>query len=606
MGSLDQAQYLENSLKHRSDFIDCNVLSNFLFQQKLTIGLFIDDIDEKLLSVDHERGGTPSNTIPIGGYLTGPNGIGIPDIKLKLFSVYYRDFGGPEINPLPGLISVDATSGGFRIDLDKNFYKNYLRNHDSAGLSDNKLIRIYLEFYKIEGQPRLDPRSVMRTPPFFNTKGCLEILLDRFSVRILNLLQQPPGQASDSRWWEDLITNLNNLDIDLSVIDSNTVNAILISPSPPKPEVIPVCPIDIVNDLFPSFKPANLKTILKNKLSQVIKFGNTDQEVDDSFDPILVSPKINEPLCVPLKRISLETILPGAGNLENNVVFLMEENRPFVEGFINAANAEMGSELVFNEFFTDQRGTIFRYFWESTTLEDGIDPITGALEEVPPSDIDDIHTWDNELGKNKTKNMMGQDLTQDRDISLVLVIKGDVIRRYPDILAYALKCDDFLTQHNVNNFSESDDSVIQEMIDPIFRTRLGPNILCIGFPIARTQLKKTPEHDFEYYFVLQQPLELPNFGADVIDPDIDDDCDTLLGSSTPIGPDSKQLKYDLSWSHLIKSGCLASNNYIDNFCPACFSFDQTSDPTSASIAAVTYQLPIRVVYHASSLIDLKD
>ncbi len=590
-----KAEYVHSSLRHYSQFTDdCTPLVEFLQQHQLKITLVIEE----------DR--STSDNFFLVGTLTDQGGMGINGVTVKLFRV---DTFTPPPEP------IDVTSGGPRLSDDDTIepdpsdvdtpepdrieieHDRIVINGDGVFrislspviLSTEGFVRIYLEFSDFSQADRGRSFSDDDSLLLLNTKGCLEIHCTNDALRIFNRLPKRKEQEKDRLFLTDFSNCLTELGLELP----SAISSMVLDPTPPpKPEIILVSSVNFTNDVFPKFTPHNLRMVLKNKLSQVIQFNDPLQTFDEKFDPIRVTPRIDDPLCVPLKQISLETILPGVGKLENNIVFLMEENRRFIESFICPANQELGLELLFNEFYTDQRGTIFRYFWESTTFEAVLDTITEKIDYILPSDIDDIHTWKEKIGSNKTKNMSGGPLNPPRTANLVLVLKGDVIRRYPDIIFYCLKCKKLLDKSTVNDFTESGE--ILEIIDPIFQTQLGADILCVGFPIALTDLRNS---DDEYYFVLQQPLDLPVFGADAVDPESSDGgCDTL---------ESSQLKYELSWSHLIKSGCLASNNYIDNFCPACFSFNQTSDPTSASIAAVTYQLPMRVVYHASSLIDLK-
>ena len=79
----------------------------------------------------------------------------------------------------------------------------------------------------------------------------------------------------------------------------------------------------------------------------------------------------------------------------------------------------MNNELRWREFPTDMRGTIFRRFWDRKRAPD--DP---AGDDIP-----EIHGWTEPLGANYPPHDV------DRTEALVLLIRGDLIRKYGMILA---------------------------------------------------------------------------------------------------------------------------------------------------------------------------
>ena len=183
----------------------------------------------------------------------------------------------------------------------------------------------------------------------------------------------------------------------------------------PKQEVIPVEEIDTGREFWAKF---NIKKVLTQKLKGVIKLGG-DRSIPENFDPIMAAPKIERATYQPLAALSADYMLPGIENLANNGVTLCEENRRFIEAYMVGLNHEMGRELVWHRYPTDRRGTIFAYFWDTIKAK------------APPADIKEIHKWLDNLGSNNSQPIKGK--------NLVLVIKGDLIRRYPSTIVYALK-----------------------------------------------------------------------------------------------------------------------------------------------------------------------
>ena len=80
-------------------------------------------------------------------------------------------------------------------------------------------------------------------------------------------------------------------------------------------------------------------------------------------------------------------------------------------------NTEMGRELMWREYPTDQRGSYFRKFWDQSELP--------KKEELKSKyyDIEDIDKWKGKLGSNHRSG---------KSPMLVFAIKGDLMLTYPD------------------------------------------------------------------------------------------------------------------------------------------------------------------------------
>ena len=96
------------------------------------------------------------------------------------------------------------------------------------------------------------------------------------------------------------------------------------------------------------------------------------------------------------------------------------------------------------------------------------------------------------------------------EANLVLVIKGDVIRRYPDIIVYAIKCNAVVT--TVESYNNSS----KVLIEPLFRAQLGEDIGIWGFPLSLEDLTEASNSE-THFFVLQEQQDLPVFGFDLSD-----------------------------------------------------------------------------------------
>ena len=135
----------------------------------------------------------------------------------------------------------------------------------------------------------------------------------------------------------------------------------------------------------------------------------------DPLEPVMAAPVFPQPMYAPLVNIGREWLLPGLDQMDPDAIALFATNWSFVESFLVGLNHELARKLLWNGYPTDQRGTYFRRFWDIYGSDD-----TGG--EVGP-----IHLWTAPLGNN-------EELTTD---PLILLVRGEVIRRYPNVVVYA-------------------------------------------------------------------------------------------------------------------------------------------------------------------------
>lgn len=132
--------------------------------------------------------------------------------------------------------------------------------------------------------------------------------------------------------------------------------------------------------------------------------------------PVMIYPDYLDPTLFYLRELSENYVIPSAGELTNNSVTIFQNNTAFEEAFLMGMNTEMGQELLWREYPTDQRGSYFRKFWVSSNL-----PKKDKLE-TEYFDIKKVHKWDKPLGHNHTK---------DNAQMLVFAIKGELMQAYP-------------------------------------------------------------------------------------------------------------------------------------------------------------------------------
>ncbi|WP_371599925.1 hypothetical protein [Streptomyces sp. NBC_00564] len=272
------------------------------------------------------------------------------------------------------------------------------------------------------------------------------------------------------------------------------------------------------------------------------------------LDPVMAAPVIGEPLYRPLAKADPDRFLPGIGLIPDDTLTLLETNPRFVEAFMVGANHEMNRELLWRGYPTDRRGTPFRRFWDRV---DG-DP------DIPP-----IHEFRTAaaLGTNGAANQRG---------TLVLLVRGQLLRRFPHTVIYAAPA-------RFDGTFDTSPTVIKE---PIFWGQVDPDVTFAGFELTRQDVEPAPG----WYFVLAEQPTAPRFGLDA-------------GASGALATWS-----DLTWDHvgvgegehltLAAGGLGGTARRIVGGGPSA-----TFGRTSADMAAITFQRPFRAVVHTAEVFE---
>ena len=197
------------------------------------------------------------------------------------------------------------------------------------------------------------------------------------------------------------------------------------------------------------------------------------------LDPIMAGPTIDEPLYAALADADPDRFLPGIGDIPDDTITLLETNPRFVEAFLVGANHEMNRELLWRRYPTDRRGTPFHRFWD-------------RVDKAP--DIGSIHQFRSNLrlGSNSGADLRG---------SLVLLVRGQLLRRFPHSVVYAAPA---LPNGKLN----PSPAVVE---DPIFWGRIAPDVTFVGFDLVREDVEPAPG----WYFVIAEQPTGPRFGLDV-------------------------------------------------------------------------------------------
>ena len=329
----------------------------------------------------------------------------------------------------------------------------------------------------------------------------------------------------------------------------------------------------------PALRPANLfdantntnllesinpeKTIYARvKASQFLGDG-TEPSVD-RLEPFLDAPSFPQPMYEALRDLSQDFLFSGLEQVPADTVALLETNPEFVESFLVGLNAEMSSELLWRNYPTDQRGTFFQQFWD-----------TSAGEAQP--DIDAITNWNGRhLGENAPRT----------NGKLVLLIRGELLRRYPNSVIYAVRAVKPAPAAKLDLSRKPEDER-----HPLFRGTLKPDVTFLGFNLTdKDALGEPPNDPNGWFFVIQQQPTEPRFGLDVAD------------FEKPQPPPLNTWN-DLSWRHLVKTEAeLQALTHASAKTVFPSLQGMTWGQNSAHQAFITLQRPVRIAIHARQMI----
>lgn len=195
-------------------------------------------------------------------------------------------------------------------------------------------------------------------------------------------------------------------------------------------------------------------------------------------------PSFPQPMYELLRDYVPELFLPGLDRIAPNTVALLETNPRFVEAFLAGANHELGRELVWREFPTDVRGTFFRQFWDP--------PAPGAEPDVRP-----MGEWKGHLGTHGSRDAAGG--------QIVLLIRGDIVRRFPAATVYAVKA------VRGGDGRPAVPATGEQIQHPKFRGTNAPDILFLGFALTAREAMGADGGPGYFIVIQEQPTE-PRFG----------------------------------------------------------------------------------------------
>jgi hypothetical protein len=324
--------------------------------------------------------------------------------------------------------------------------------------------------------------------------------------------------------------------------------------------------------------------------------------VPDAIVPAMTAPSFHISMYKSLQELGLDYFIPNLNLIPQNSITLLESNQKFIESFLVGANYEMGRELLWREYPTDQRGTYFKHFWNGSD---------SGLSESATRDITSIDGWSSvsALGSHNPRNPSTPN-------NLVLAIRGDFLKKFPTAVIYAVEADWQLNANGTVNttINRVKKAGGQERY-PIYSAKVDPDITFLGFDIDANTAKGTKPDGTAYspplpgyYFVIMERSGELRFGLDFVN-----------GAAVPTLSDWN----DLTWNNVAKSSV---TKYLE-LTPAPLLTSLTGSlklppdyntppktptpPTpadtnwaedSAAMAMIMYQNPVKVMIHAKEML----
>lgn len=398
-----------------------------------------------------------------------------------------------------------------------------------------------------------------------------------------------------------------------------------------------------ISQSLESTKPS--KTIDRYVHNGAIKLptGISQQKSGNIFE-ILAFPDIENPMYKPLTNISPDLFLPNINYIGQNSISLLETNQKFIESYMVGVNHEFSRELYWRDYPTDRRGTCFRQFWdasdsildeetiisETRNIKERLNTedenlIKKELEKVRKEkfkDIPKIHLWkkDTDLGKHDFREK-GRDNIEE----LVLVIRGELLKKYPTAIIYAHKAQWDTTNGEIDtsiarvlnpNYADAEGNIVKDIIKtPLYDAKVEPDIYFFGFDLTVDQaiglkdFSEVPTNEGDragWFFVIKERPGEPRFGLDIEKENIQ----------------NPKMWNDLSWTHIKREGEVNGFIRIEdnmNF------YDLKEEPqpseteekvqreedeqinwdnqmSASDIAYILYQVPAKVAVHGAKML----
>jgi hypothetical protein len=248
----------------------------------------------------------------------------------------------------------------------------------------------------------------------------------------------------------------------------------------------------------------------------------------------------------PLAELSPEWMLPGISKVPIDTAALLATNPRFVEAYMVGLNEEMARELLWREYPFGRQGTSFQTFWGASAPD--IPPIATFAAAA-------------HLGGHENPATGG---------SLVLLVRAELFRRYPNALVSAVRAE----------WNGSVRRLSTERRWPLFRGEIGADVTFFGFDVDDPQGSANPsDRRPGWYFVIEEHVTEPRFG--------------LEPETKPPGP---------SWNDLRWSDVTPAHGFLDTAQSLPAREGVPWGPGAAAMAFILMRKPVRVALHGQALL----
>jgi hypothetical protein len=340
------------------------------------------------------------------------------------------------------------------------------------------------------------------------------------------------------------------------------------------------------------------------RLSALVKLPRLTLSQPEDIVDAMAHPDFEDAMYAYLRDINKELLIPNLQLIPPETISLLETNPKFIESYLVGLNHEMGRELLWREYPTDLRGSYFRQFWDVKGVSN---PDTPADAEQL-KDVTKLHSWPSQslLGAHKPPPGANADV-QPGEKQLVLVIRGELLKRYPNTVIYAQKAVD--DGHGNKVLRETDltpEQFDRELKFPLFRAEIDPDLRFFGFDLTIPKAKGTvdsrdfPNDRLGWFFVIQEVPGEPRFGMDI-------KYEATGDSNTDPSDNPRDTWNNLAWN------CFgaAEPAFVTRSPAPAFPRPDVAElsahpwaASSAQMAYILFQTPVMVAVHASEMLDI--
>jgi hypothetical protein len=369
------------------------------------------------------------------------------------------------------------------------------------------------------------------------------------------------------------------------------------------PEKPPLPPFDIAGGQIKLARAIHPHVSFPLRLSALVKLPHLSLTEPEDIVDAMAHPDFEDAMYAYLRDINKELLIPNLQLIPPNTISLLETNPKFIESYLVGLNHEMGRELLWREYPTDLRGSYFRQFWE---VKGTTNPDTPADAEQL-KDVTKLHTWPSTslLGAHKPPPGLRADV-QPGEKQVVLVIRGELLKRYPNTVIYAQKAvDDGKGNKVLREIDLTPEQFNKELKFPLFRAEIEPDLRFFGFDLTIPKARGTVDSiEFQndklgWFFVIQEVPGEPRFGMDIAYEATEDSNDSP-------SDDPRDTWNNLAWN----SFGAAEPAFVTRVPAPTFPRPNVAElsahpwgVSAAQMAYILFQTPVMVAVHATEMLE---